>query len=71
MWDVLSGDFDANLTEENCLNNVLLNTTAGSIIVFHDSQKAFEKLTFTLPKVLDFFSKKGYQFKSLEPNIFV
>ena len=65
MWDVLSGDFDSNISSKNCLNNVLLNAKSGSIIVFHDSQKAFEKLEFVLPKVLDFFSKKGYVFKSI------
>jgi hypothetical protein len=27
----------------------------GSIVVFHDSEKAYEKLLFTLPKVLTFF----------------
>lgn len=65
MWDVLSGDFDESITKENCLNNVLLNATSGSIIVFHDSQKALEKLQFALPFVLDFFNKKGYNFRAI------
>jgi peptidoglycan/xylan/chitin deacetylase (PgdA/CDA1 family) len=65
MWDVLSGDFDTNLSKEACAENTILQTTIGSIIVFHDSAKAFERLEFTLPKLLDFFSKKGYQFKNI------
>ena len=44
MWDVISGDFDESLTGEQCLQNVILNATNGSIIVMHDSQKAFTRL---------------------------
>lgn len=65
MWDVLSGDFDTACTKEQCLANVLLASVPGSIIVFHDSEKAFPKLEYTLPKVLRYFSEKGYLFKSL------
>ena len=65
MWDVLSGDFDESLSKEQCLNNVIHHTTCGSIVVFHDSDKAFSRLQYTLPKTLDFFSSKGYIFTNL------
>jgi peptidoglycan/xylan/chitin deacetylase (PgdA/CDA1 family) len=65
MWDVLSGDFDIDCTPQQCLANVLLATVAGSIIIFHDSEKAFPKLAYTLPRILNYFSEKGYLFKSL------
>jgi len=65
MWDVLSADFDITIGKEKCLQNVLRNTKNGSVIVFHDSVKAFENLQYTLPKVLDYFSKKGYIFKAI------
>ena len=65
MWDVLSGDFDKSLSKEKCLQNVLKNSKNGSIIVFHDSIKASEKLYYILPKILEEFSKKGYQFKAI------
>ena len=65
MWSVLSGDFDVKLSKEKCLNNVINNTEKGSIIVFHDSEKAFEKLQYVLPKVLAHFTNAGYIFKSL------
>lgn len=65
-WDVLSRDFDLNITKEKCLNNVLKFTKNGSIIVFHDSEKAFEKLQFVLPKALKYFALKGYQFKAIK-----
>src|SRR5215217_680597 len=44
MWDVLSGDFDIKLSPEKCYENVINNTRNGSIIVFHDSLKAFDRL---------------------------
>lgn len=66
MWSVLSADFDASISKEKCLTNVLKNTKNGSIVVFHDSEKAKEKLQFVLPKVLKHFSRQGYQFKGID-----
>ena len=66
MWDILTADFDAEVTPEQCLQNVLQNVTSGSIIVFHDSKKAFRNLEYALPKVLDFLKKKGFSFAILE-----
>lgn len=65
MWDVLSGDFDLGLRPESCFNNVLKATKSGSIVVFHDSAKAWERMSFTLPKMIEYFSKAGYDFKAL------
>jgi len=65
MWDVLSGDFDTTITGEQCTQNVIQHAGPGSIIVFHDSAKAMDRLRIALPKVLTHFSKLGYQFKTL------
>ncbi len=65
MWTILSGDFDPGITKEKCLANVALKAKAGDIIVFHDSEKCFEKLQFALPRVLTYFTEKGYRFESL------
>ena len=65
MWDVLSGDFDTALSLNKCLNNVLKHAKSGSIIVFHDSTKAFDRLEFALPAVLKYYTELGYQFKGL------
>jgi peptidoglycan/xylan/chitin deacetylase (PgdA/CDA1 family) len=65
MWNVLSGDFDQTLSKERCLNNVLKLTKAGSIVVFHDSIKASERMVYALPKVLEYFTEKGYKFESI------
>lgn len=65
MWEVLSGDFDENTSPEQCLENVKSATKDGSIVVFHDSVKAMEKVKRALPEVLAYFSEKGYTFKAL------
>ncbi len=66
MWDVLSGDFDESLSNEKCLQYVIEKTRAGSIVIFHDSGKAFPRLQYALPKTIEFFLSKGYSFNSIE-----
>ncbi|MDT3404228.1 polysaccharide deacetylase family protein [Mucilaginibacter terrae] len=65
MWDVLSGDFDMSLKPKDCLKGVLKHTENGSIVVFHDSLKAFNRLEYTLPRALEAWSKQGYTFCAL------
>lgn len=62
MWDVLSYDFDANVSPEECLENVISNTAQGSIIVFHDSLKAANNIKYALPKAIHFLKRKGFVF---------
>ena len=61
MWDILSADFDTTVSREECLKNVLKNIAPGSIIVFHDSVKAFKNLEYTLPRTLQFLKDNEYQ----------
>jgi peptidoglycan/xylan/chitin deacetylase (PgdA/CDA1 family) len=65
MWDVLSGDFDTTISGEECYFNVIKNVKEGSIIVFHDSTKAWDRMHVALPKVLQYFSEKDFVFKAL------
>jgi peptidoglycan/xylan/chitin deacetylase (PgdA/CDA1 family) len=65
MWTVLSGDFDASITDETCLQNVIKNTSDGAIVVFHDSAKAFDKLQYALPRMLNYFSERGFSFEKI------
>ena len=69
MWEVLSGDFDTSLKPENCYLNVIKNSKQGSIVVFHDSLKALPALQYALPRTLEYFSQKGFQFKSITPGM--
>jgi len=65
MWNVLSADFDTDVQPEKCLDNVIKNTTAGDIVLFHDSLKAFDRLEYALPKAMEYLSNEGYEFKAI------
>ncbi|MFC5194577.1 polysaccharide deacetylase family protein [Bizionia hallyeonensis] len=64
-WSILSFDWEKETAPETCYNNVVNEAKPGSIIVFHDSVKASKNLMHALPKVLAYFSEKGYSFKRL------
>lgn len=64
MWDVLSMDYDSRLSPKQVLSNVLDHTRDGSIVVFHDSKKAWKRMHYALPAALDVLLKKGYRFKT-------
>jgi peptidoglycan/xylan/chitin deacetylase (PgdA/CDA1 family) len=65
MWDVLSGDFDEGISGEQCIRHVTENAKAGSIVVFHDSTKAWPRLEVALPAILAHYSKRGYKFEAI------
>ncbi|TDS12401.1 polysaccharide deacetylase family protein [Sphingobacterium paludis] len=64
-WDVLSGDFDQTLPPEKCYQNVVRHSKNGSIIVFHDNLKAIPRVTYALPRVIEYLLKKGFSFEKL------
>lgn len=65
LWDVMSYDFNRSISPQTCLNNVIHHAVPGSVVVFHDSLKASENVLFALPRVLEYYSRKGYAFKSI------
>ena len=65
MWDVLSWDFHKNTSAEKCFKIVKEKTKNGSIIVFHENDKAIKNVKYCLPKMLEHFSKQGYEFKAI------
>lgn len=65
MWDVLSWDFNQGLSAQQCTNYVLKNCKPGSIVVFHDSIKAKERMFPALEATLKAFSEKGFKFTKL------
>jgi peptidoglycan-N-acetylglucosamine deacetylase len=65
MWTVISGDFDDDVSPEKCYRNVADHIKPGRIIVFHDSDKAAEKLTYALPGVLEKLAMEGYDLQKI------
>ena len=52
------------MTAEDILNNVKHYTRPGSIITFHDSLKAIDKLRTALPQSIEWLLEQGYTFKT-------
>ncbi len=66
LWDVLSMDYNKKISKERCLKNIYKFTQNGSIIVFHDTLKAHEKLFYLLPIILEKYSKSGFEFVAMQ-----
>ena len=60
MWDVLSADFDLKKTPEDCLNQLIINTRPGAIVVFHDSERAAPRMLPILRPYLEWLRAEGY-----------
>lgn len=65
MWSLLTGDFDTHLKPEDCMHQILANIKPGDIIVFHDSEKAWERLSYCLPKILAYCKEKNWKMAAL------
>lgn len=65
LWDVLSKDYDTQVTPERCWQNVADYVSTGSIILFHDNLKAIPRQRFALEKTLERYSAEGFQFKAI------
>ncbi len=66
MWDVVTRDYSPHMTANGVLNVVKRYTRNGSIIVFHDSIKAGNRLKKALPQAIEWLKEQGYQFKRIE-----
>jgi len=68
LWDIVSYDFDQNISPESCLAELKARVRSGSIVVFHDSIKAMKNLREVLPAALAYWQKQGYTFGKIEGN---
>ncbi|MDS1032860.1 polysaccharide deacetylase family protein [Porphyromonadaceae sp. NP-X] len=65
LWDVISYDYDRNLSPSQVLENVKQNSRNGSVILFHDSVKAKNNMLSVLPDAINFLLAKGFRFERL------
>ncbi len=66
MWDILSRDYSRVVSPQRCVKEVLPHLRAGSIVVFHDSEKASANLYHTLPIVLQEIKRLGLKAAAIE-----
>lgn len=65
LWDVITRDYDADLTEKEVLEIAKKYTRSGSIVVFHDSLKAEKNMKYAFPLAMKYWLENGYTFKTL------
>ena len=66
MWDVLSRDYNKDLSGKACVKNVSPFLSPGSIVVFHESVKSSKNLWYALPRILKAINEKGLICKKIE-----
>lgn len=64
-WDVISRDYNPDLSPEEVLEIVKRYARNGSIIVFHDSIKAERNMRYAMPRAVEFLKSNGYEFGTL------
>jgi peptidoglycan/xylan/chitin deacetylase (PgdA/CDA1 family) len=64
LWDVLSYDFKQNTSSKKVQENIIQNTTSGSIIVMHNNLMSFKNLEPILEKTIQQLKAKGYNFST-------
>ncbi len=66
MWTILSADYDQDISPADVSKRVTENIQNGSIVVFHDSEKAELNMMFALTELLKKGSQKGFKFSVLD-----
>ncbi len=62
MWNILAGDWVTELQPARCYKRIKDRIDDGHIIVLHESDKAWERMSYCLPRLLEDFSALGYSF---------
>jgi peptidoglycan/xylan/chitin deacetylase (PgdA/CDA1 family) len=65
MWDIVTQDYNKNLTPRTILQNIKRYSRNGSLVVFHDSIKAERNMLTVLPRAIEYWNSKGYRFEVL------
>ncbi len=65
MGDVVSRDYSQSISPEKCLDNVISCVKGGSVIVFHDSHKAFPNTGYALPRTIEYIKSVGLEFGTI------
>ena len=65
MWDVITHDYNSNLSPITIMQNIKRYSRNGSLVVFHDSVKAERNMLTVLPLAIEYWNSKGYRFETL------
>jgi peptidoglycan/xylan/chitin deacetylase (PgdA/CDA1 family) len=65
LWDILTHDYQRHRHPKRINRHIQRAVNGGSVLVFHDSQKAGKNLREVLPPTLEFLSNQGYEMASI------
>ena len=65
MWDIITHDYNRQLSADTVFGNVRRMAPNYSIIVFHDSIKAQQNVLSALPRSIEYLKEKGFEFATL------
>ncbi|KFD38502.1 polysaccharide deacetylase family protein [Schleiferia thermophila] len=65
LWDLVTYDWDPTLSPQSICSHIRSNVQNGSIIVFHDSEKAWNNMSKSLPEILKFLNQEGWNMAKL------
>lgn len=65
LWDVITRDYNQSLKPEKVLRIAKRYGRNGSIVVFHDSEKAAKNMKYAFPRAVKFWKSEGYTFGTL------
>jgi len=68
MWDVVTRDYSRLMTPDQVFEAVKKYTRPGSVIVFHDSVKAGDRMKESLPRSIEWLLEQGYTFRLLSED---
>ncbi len=64
-WSISAKDYDSTSLPNQRIKHIVKNSKPGSILLFHDSEKAFPMLQKILPEILHKLQQKNFIFSSL------
>lgn len=71
LWDFLTYDYDARVDPQAVMYWAKQMIRPGSIVVMHDSRKAFEQLRVLLPALLAHLQQRGFKAEVLPSALFL
>ena len=66
IYDLVTRDYSRILSPDDIVRNVRRYARDGSLIVFHDSLKAWPNLRQALPRAIEWLKRQGYEFGVLQ-----
>jgi len=68
MWNILAGDWDPTVDPSLCFERIKKKISDGDIIVLHESEKAWDRMSYCLPKLLEYYALNGICFAKIDQS---